>query len=223
MNNASSSLASVVATTFACNDDIANIVAAKARCHDYLARATIVASGNPIDDLYIIVSGHARMLAFSIDGRLVVIEDFHSGGIFGEGCLFAQTATIDEVAAVDQVRAGTFPNVVFVGLMESYSAIALAISRLLIARLGATTRRLVEGSTLSTIGRIHAELLRQARAGEGMTIRPAPVLATFALTVQSTRESVSRAINALQKRGVIRRDDDGLTVVAPHRLEELIY
>ena len=31
-----------------------------------------------------------------------------------------------------------------------------------------------------------------------------------------------RAINALERRGIIRRDGDGLTVVAPHRLEEMI-
>ena len=49
------------------------------------------------------------------------------------------------------------------------------------------------------------------------------MLSEFALQVQSTRETVSRAINALEKRGIIRRDEQGLTVVAPHRLEELIY
>jgi len=56
-----------------------------------------------------------------------------------------------------------------------------------------------------------------------MTIAPAPVLSQLALQVQSTRETVSRAISALEKRGIIRRDPQGLTVVAPHRLEELIY
>lgn len=163
------------------------------------------------------------MLAFSIDGRLVVVEDYRTGDLFGEGSLFGAPVVADEISAVDTVGAGTFETQVFLALMTNYSAIALAMSRLLVARLGTTTRRLVEGATLSANGRIHAELLRQARQGENMTIRPAPVLASFALTVQSTRESVSRAINALQKHGIIRRDDDALTVVAPHRLEELIY
>jgi CRP/FNR family transcriptional regulator, cyclic AMP receptor protein len=48
-------------------------------------------------------------------------------------------------------------------------------------------------------------------------------LSTFALHVQSTRETVSRTISALEKRGIIKRDGDALTVVAPHRLEELIF
>jgi CRP/FNR family transcriptional regulator, cyclic AMP receptor protein len=82
---------------------------------------------------------------------------------------------------------------------------------------------MVEGATLSAPGRIHAELLRQARAGEAMTIRRMPILSTFALHVQTSRETVSRTISALEKRGIIKRDADTLTVVAPHRLEELIF
>lgn len=213
----------VVAAAFDCDGALAQIVAGKARYRHYPARTTIIAGGAVADHLYIVIAGHARMLAFALDGRLVVVEDFLSGGIFGEGALSGEGATSDEVAAAEPVEAGAFEAHVFLALMGSYSCIALAISRLLIARLGATTRRLVEGATLSAVGRIHAELLRQARAGEGMMIRPAPVLATLALTVQSTRESVSRAISALQKRGIIRRDEHTLTVVAPHRLEELIY
>ena len=55
-----------------------------------------------------------------------------------------------------------------------------------------------------------------------MTIRPAPVIADLALRVATTRETASRAVNGLERRGIIRRDGDGLTVVAPNRLEEMI-
>jgi len=107
--------------------------------------------------------------------------------------------------------------------MSSYNCVALAVSRRLVARLGQITRRMVEGATLSANGRIHAELLRQARASDSMTISPAPILSAFALLVQSTRETVSRAISNLEKRGIIQRDEHTLRVVAPHRLEELIF
>ena len=99
----------------------------------------------------------------------------------------------------------------------------LAISRRLIARLAEQNRRLAESSTLSAAGRVHAEILRLARASSDLTIRPAPVLSQLAMHVQSTRETVSRTISALQKRGIVRRDESGLTVVAEHRLEELVY
>ncbi|MGQ4828612.1 helix-turn-helix domain-containing protein [Enterococcus faecalis] len=40
--------------------------------------------------------------------------------------------------------------------------------------------------------------------------------------MDSTRETVSRTIGDLERRGIITREDDGLRVIAPHRLEELI-
>ncbi|UVO54723.1 Crp/Fnr family transcriptional regulator [Sphingomonas sp. SUN039] len=213
----------VIAAAFGCEAAVASIVATKAAYRHYPARSMIAGSEALPQQLYIVIAGRARMLAYAIDGRLVVVEDFKAGALFGEGALFDSAAASHEVTAVDPVDAGAFERHVFLTLMSGYSCIALAVSRLLVARLEATTRRLVEGATLSAAGRIHAELLRQARSSPDMTIRPAPVLATLALSVQSTRESVSRAINALQKRGIIRRDEVALTVVAPHRLEELIY
>jgi CRP/FNR family transcriptional regulator, cyclic AMP receptor protein len=213
----------VIAIAFRCDAAVARIVAAKAVYRHYPARAAIVGDKPLPQQVHIVIAGRARMLAYAIDGRLVVVEDFKAGALFGESALFDFATASHEVAAVDPVDAGAFERHIFLALMSGYSCIALAVSRLLVARLEATTRRLVEGATLSAAGRIHAELLRQARASQDMTIRPAPVLATLALSVQSTRESVSRAINALQKRGIIRRDEVALTVVAPHRLEELIY
>ena len=128
-----------------------------------------------------------------------------------------------EVSATMSVDAGQIGVGTFIGLMERYNCIALSVAHALTLRLTQTTRRMVEGATLSAPGRIHAELLRQARGGEAMTIRPMPILSSFALYVQTSRETVSRTISALEKRGIVRRDGDGLTVVAPHRLEELIF
>ena len=66
-------------------------------------------------------------------------------------------------------------------------------------------RRMVERTTLSATGRIYAELLRQANEADGRTIRPLPTMSELALIVQSTRETVSRTINDLERRGYIDR------------------
>jgi DNA-binding GntR family transcriptional regulator len=69
---------------------------------------------------------------------------------------------------------------------------------------------------------VHAELLRQAREATDLTIRPAPILSELAVRVGSTRETVSRAVNALERRGIIRREAGALVVVSPRLLEELV-
>ena len=88
----------------------------------------------------------------------------------------------------------------------------LLVSRALLRQLRAASLRVTERSTLSASGRVHAELLRLAHLRDGRTIRPAPVLSSLAVRIHSTRETVSRAINALERRGIIRRDGDALVI-----------
>ncbi len=213
----------IFASAFGCDAALASVVAQQARYRSWPNRSTIIADGESFDAIVLIVGGRARMLAYGVDGRFVVVQDFAVGDLFGEGALVDDGVAGGEIVAIEPVEAGSFATPVFVALMSTHPCIAMAVSRLLVARLGAATRRLVEGATLSAVGRVHAELLREARAGLGMTISPAPVLAELARTVQTTRETVSRAISVLEKRGIVRRTADVLTVVAPHRLEELVY
>jgi CRP/FNR family transcriptional regulator, cyclic AMP receptor protein len=215
--------ADAMVKAFGCDRDLAGVMAAKAHYRHFAARTTIIDGTAASTMVYVMVDGRARAVAFSVDGRLVVLHDFGPGDLFGEDSLTGARSSNVDIVALDAVWAGLFESDVFLALMTNYSAVAIAFSQLLVTRLGDTARRLVEGSTLTATGRIHAELLRQARGGDAMTIRPAPVLSVFALRAQTTRETASRAINALQKRGIVQRDGDGLRVVAPHRLEELIY
>jgi len=82
---------------------------------------------------------------------------------------------------------------------------------------------MLETALLSATGRIAAELLRQSRASSDGVIRPLPVWSELAVIVQSTRETVSRTVSSLEKRGLVSRTEGGLAVIAAHRLEELIY
>jgi CRP-like cAMP-binding protein len=213
----------MIMRAFACDAALAGTIATKARIQDHAAHAVIVEGDSVFNHVYLMIAGRARMLAYAIDGRLIAVEDYDPGDFFGENGLFETQTAPHDIAAIQPARTGAFPHAQFVTLMSMYNCIALAVSKRLVTRLSLITRRMVEGATLSANGRIHAELLRQARASETMTIRPAPVLSAFALLVHSTRETVSRAISNLEKRGIIQRDEQSLRVVAPHRLEELIF
>jgi predicted transcriptional regulator len=74
--------------------------------------------------------------------------------------------------------------------------------------------------TLSAMGRVYAELLNAA--GDSDTIAPPPVVAALGLMAQTTRETASRAINGLMRRGIVRREPDRLTIVSRTMLEEMV-
>ncbi len=167
------------------------------------------------------LDGHAQAVAISTDGRAVLVQDFYQGDLFGELGLMPGGVNEEEVLAVDTVDASQFRSDVFIGLMEAHATVALAVSRLVVARLYRTTRRMVEGATLSATGRVCAEVLRLARAGDNV-IRPAPKVSDLAKAAQTTRETASRAVSLLERKGIIQRNNEVLKLVAPHRLEDLV-
>jgi CRP/FNR family transcriptional regulator, cyclic AMP receptor protein len=212
----------VIAATFGCTASLAKVIGDRAIFRHYRPREAMISGGQAIGHAFLIINGRAKEIALSLDGRAVLVQEFGRGDLFGEGVILGNQIATEDVVAIDLTEAGLFSAVHLVGLIENYSNVAIAVSRLLTQRLVQTRRRVVEGATLSASGRVHAELLRQGKASPGYRIVPAPVLTEFAQKVQSTRETVSRTISQLEKRGIIRRDADGLTIIAPHRLEELV-
>jgi CRP/FNR family cyclic AMP-dependent transcriptional regulator len=218
-----SELAELVAAAFGCDGALAAAICGDARVRRFASHAVILDAEPSQQDVHLLADGQARLVADSLEGRLVVIEDYGVGEVIGLTGLFGWDGVPAQVVSVGSSRTGAFAGHIFVKLMNAHAAIALAISRMLVTRLASANRRVAENATLSAPGRIHAEILRRARGAEGMTIRPMPVFSELALSLQTTRESVSRAVSALEKRGIVKRVEGGLAIVAPHRLEELVY
>ena len=208
---------------FGCAADVAAQMASASRHSSYPPRAVTLGLGARNEQVHVMLSGRARARAISLEGRQAVLEEYQAGGMFGEQALLGQHDLDLEIIAVDAVRAAAMMAHVMMTLMATHPAVAIAVSRQLIARLAAQNARLAGNTTLSATGRIHAEILRMGRESGDLCISPAPVLSQLALRVQSTRETVSRTIAALQRRGIIERDEHSLRIVAEHRLEELIY
>lgn len=221
--SATTDLISQFARIFSCAPDVAEQMSAASRDGSYPPRAIILGLGARNEHVHVMLSGRARARAISLEGRQAVLEEYQPGEMFGERSLLGQHDLDLEIVAVDSVRAAAMMAHVMMTLMTTHPAVAVAVSRQLIARLAAQNARLAGNTTLSATGRIHAEILRMARESDDLTIRPAPVLSQLALRVQSTRETVSRTIAALQRRGIISRDETCLRVEAEHRLEELVY
>ena len=215
-------LSPFVERVFACSPEVAAAIVRRAADRAWPARAVIIRQGDDCSETYLLVDGRAHALLYGAEGQFVLLHEFEPGDVFGAVAEAKAVAEEAEVVAVDDVRAAIFLALDFLALIEAHGCVGLALSRMLLKRLRAATDKMVERVTLSAGGRVHAELLRLARLGDGTSIRPAPVISALAVRVQSTRETVSRTVNALERRGLIRRDPDALVIVAPHRLEAMI-
>jgi CRP-like cAMP-binding protein len=207
---------------FGCSKEVAASVARCANDRIYRVRTVIVRQGDLSGVTFLLVAGRAHALTHGSEGQFVLLHEYLPGDFFGTIAAAEPAAEEADVVAMEDVRAAVFRAADFLAMIESHGGLAVVVSRALLRQLRAASTRVMERTTLSAAGRTHSELLRLARLGDGRTLRPAPVLSALALRVHSTRETVSRTINALERRGIIRREGDTLTIVAPHRLEELI-
>lgn len=213
---------SAIRAAFGCSEDIARVVDGLTQLVRTDPEGTIIWAGDSAPYVFLLIEGRAQAVVYSAQGQLVLLDTYAAGDLFGEVDVVGSTTAWDQVIAVTPVDSGRLRQQDFVMLLESHPSLAMAVLRQVTARLSRTARRMIERTTLSATGRIYAELLRQASEADGRTIRPLPTMSELALIVQSTRETVSRTINDLERRGYISRDKDALMIVAPHRVQELI-
>jgi CRP-like cAMP-binding protein len=208
-----------IGAALACPGELAGQIARRGRIRLYPARSAIVREGERPAAAHLIVLGRAQALLYTADGQVILLHEYGPRDLFGALGGAGGAAEEADVVAVEAVRAFLLEAAALVELAERHGCIGLALSRLLLKRLRTTSARMYERAALSAPGRVCAELLRLAREGEAMAIRPAPVIAELALRVGTTRETASRTVNGLERRGIIRREADSLVVAAPRRLE----
>ena len=215
-------LAGAIEAALGCSPEVAGAVAAHAAARDYPARAVILRWGDPWTHAWLVTAGRAHALVYGLDGQMVLLHEYGIGDVFGAVADAGLPPLEADVVAADPTCTACVPAGDFVLLVGRQGALGLALGRSLMQQLRATSGRMVDRTTLSAPGRVHAELLRLAREGDGRTIRPAPVLSALAVRVQSTRETVSRTVSALERRGIVRREGDALVIVAPQRLGGMV-
>lgn len=210
-----------IAGAFACDDQLAGTIAALA--HEApLVRGAVLWPLSDRDETTLILAGRAQEVAYGQDGTMLQLSVLGEGDFYGS-LMGSGEDDAAQTEALSDGRGAHFTTPALVRLMDSYGAVARAINRQLAARLGTLRRRMVEATLLSVTGRVCAELLRRSAGADDRTIRPMPVMSELAVSVRSTRETVSRTVSQLEKRGMVRRTEGGLAIVAPHRLEELVY
>jgi CRP-like cAMP-binding protein len=212
----------LISGVFGCPPELAHKIRNRGRLRDFRPRSNLVKSGDPISVLFVIAAGLAQAILYSPEGQPVLLHEYRTGDFFGAVAAAGQTSHEADVVAATEVSSFLLDGRELALLAEQHGCIGLALLRLMIDRLQRTEARMYEYAALSSVGRVHSELLREARRSPDLTIRPAPILSDLAIRVSTSRETVSRAVNALERRGIVRRTGDALVVVAPHRLEELV-
>ncbi len=186
----------------------------------------LIRRGDPSQDVFILLSGQARVTFYSAGGKAVAFRRIDPGEVVGE---FAAIDGQGRSATVEAVRPCTVLAIsaqLFWELTEIDRGFAAAVMRHLVGLLRTLTARIVEFSTLGVRNRVHCELLRMAKKSLDDTgnaeLSPAPTHSDLAARISTHREAVSRELSRLSKLGIIERKGRTITVKSIAQLERLV-
>jgi CRP-like cAMP-binding protein len=161
--------------------------------------------------VFFVVQGCASVLYHSASGREVRFGDFSAGNVFGEFAAIDGAPHMADVVCVTDALVAAMPADLFREVLRRHESVCVAVLRRLTGIARTMSRRVIEFSTLPVRHRLHAELLRLARADVAdprrrtAAIAPAPTHAEIASRISTHREAVSRELAELTRSGLVER------------------
>jgi CRP-like cAMP-binding protein len=177
-------------------------------------------------DVYMVVAGTVRVTAFSAGGRQVTFRDIGAGDWFGDLAALDGQARSADVEALQETVVASMSPAVFRRLIYEHPPVCDRVLDRLAGLVRDLTTRVFDFSTQGVPNRVHAELLRLARAagvhGNSARLQPAPKHSDIAGKVSTYREQVTRELSALVKQGLLRRENGALVIPDVARLENVL-
>jgi CRP-like cAMP-binding protein len=208
------------------SSDVVTSLSRRCRWRRYNAGQTILQYQDEGCDVFFIVHGRVCAIFYSASGREVRFSDIAAGEIFGEFAAIDGEPRAADVVAVTDTMIASMSAELFWQVLRDHPSVTAAILRRLTGIARATQRRVVEFSTLPVRSRIHAELVRMARAiapdRNFAMVSPAPTHADIASRISTHREAVTRELNELARARLIEKRGNDLFVCDVAMLESMV-
>ena len=193
---------------------------------NYEAGKRIISRNAADRDVYLLVSGRVRITTYSQGGRQVTFRDIAAGELFGEVAALDDKPRTADVIALDAALLASMAPAAFRKLLADEPQLGERMMARLASLVRALSERVIDLSTLGVQNRIHAEILRLARASgvarNSARIEPGPKHADIASQVSTYREQVTRELSALVQAGIVAKDGKALVVHDIARLQKMV-
>jgi CRP-like cAMP-binding protein len=198
---------------------------ARAHLRKVAAGETIFLMDSPGDSMMAILEGSVRISVPSPDGKEIVLALLYPGEVFGEIALLDGKGRTADARGMSACSLAVLDRRDVVAFFERHPNAWPKLVEMLCDRLRRTDQHLAELALLEIPLRLAKTLLRML-AGEGDG--PGRPATRIALTqrelgniVGASRESVNKCLNEWQRRGIIKIEDNVVTIVNRPVLEQM--
>lgn len=175
--------------------------------------------------VYFILNGWVKIRTYNIDGKEVTLNILGKGELFGEMAPLEEVPRSTDVITLTPTVVANMPATDFVHLVNTEPQAGIRLAKLMARRLRQLNRRLRlrESDSTSRVADILLFLADgQGKQGpSGLEIPNLPHRELSSLSGMA-RETVTRVLGKLEKKGMIRREQDSLCITDIRALENLL-
>ena len=164
--------------------------------------AVIMAEGDRVDSLYIVISGRLKVMMGEADGKEVILGILGAGEIFGEMGLIDDGPRSASVVAIEPCELLVVTKRDFKKCMAESFDTAMTVMRVLVRRLRAADRKIGSLAMLDVYGRVARLLLDMSEDVDGQKVVTKRLTKQdIAKMVGASREMVSMVMRDLEISG----------------------
>ncbi len=184
----------------------------------YRKNNTIILEDSTAGDMfYIITKGKVKVTREDEDGKEVILSMLGRDDFFGELSLLDGLARSANVITVNETNVLAMKGKDFLKLVREKSRVSSNLLKVLCARVRKLDSFMKRVSLMNTVGKVASTLLgltesEKQKRGRTAEIEKIPSLENIAKIAGTSKSSVSRALQNLEKSGIIKRKGRKVTI-----------
>jgi CRP/FNR family transcriptional regulator, cyclic AMP receptor protein len=193
----------------------------------YAAQQIILLEKDWGGSVYFIQSGWVKIRTYNLDGKEITLNILGSGELFGEMAALETATRSTDVITLTPTTLSSIPAADFLELVQTEPLMGVRLAQLMAKRLRQVNRRLQvrEANSLARVADTLVFLAESQGISNGQAGIQIPSLPHRELSSLSglARETVTRVLTKLEKKGLIRRTPEAIFIPNIGALDEIIH
>jgi CRP/FNR family transcriptional regulator len=195
---------------------------------DVKPKRSIFRRGEPGPGLFLVQSGEFKLSLISSEGREQILYLAEPGKLIGEGFLPRDVQCAASAFAIVEAQAWLFPTEDVIRILGTSEALAFALLRYMAFRANRLIDLVLDLSLRSVERRLASFLFTLATRAGAEPGKPCAIprqldMNTVAARLGTVREEISRALNRMQRAGVLRLSREEIIILDVSALERVTY
>lgn len=208
------------------DEDLARVTP-ELRFRQYAKRDVVLHKGGSGDGLLFLLSGQMQVVDITEDGRAIGLRMLAPGDFFGEIALINNSTRSASVVAMTEVLVAFLPAPTAMHLFSHSPSVARQMLKHLAQKIQSDSEFRALLSINNTAKRIYTYLVLMQRSQPGqpggeVVVENLPTHQDIANMINTSRETVTRALLTLVQQGIVQKDAHRLIIIKPDALQKLV-